>query len=114
MHMYENVYNDRIREFKKQYIYEKGQCKYDKLKKDVLSSTMFISAMEQSIGNNHKLVAKDFILIGNGVHFFQGNYSGTMAALIAFKVWNKECNVNYKFSSWQELETRVLRIINWQ
>lgn len=114
MHMYENVYKDRISEFKKKFIYEKGQGKYDKLKKDVLSSKMFISAIKQSIDNNHKLVAKDFILIGNGVYFFQGRYTGSMAALIAFKAWNNECNINYRFSSWQELETRVIRIINWQ
>lgn len=99
-----NTYKVVVEDYKRRYIYENGQSKYDKIVAKIKNSNTFASAMSQSKNNNHALLAGDFKIISDAaLSFLSGPRTAIMGQLIALDIWNDRCNTNFRFLDENEL-----------
>ena len=99
-----NTYKVVVEDYKRRYISENGESKYDKIVKKIKNSNTFASALRQSTNNNHALLAGDFKIISDAaMSFMSGPKTSIMGQLIALDIWNDRCNTNYRFLNENEL-----------
>ena len=100
MHTYKVIVND----YKRRYIFENGESKYNKIVEKIRNSKTFASALSQSTNNNHALLAGDFKIISDAaMSFISGPRTAIMGQLIALDIWNDRCNTNFRFLDELEL-----------
>lgn len=86
-----------IDDYKKRYVYQNGESKYNKIVVKINNSKTFISAINQSMNNNQPLLAGDYKVISDyALSFISGPRTAIMGQLIALEIWNNSCNKNYK------------------
>lgn len=99
-----NTYKVIINYYKRRYVSENGESKYNKVVEKIQNSKTFSIALSQSTNNNHALLAKDFKIISDAaLSFFSGPKTAIMGQLIALDIWNDRCNTNFRFLSANEL-----------
>ncbi len=99
-----NSFKFLIDDYKRRYISENGESKYDKIVRKINDSRTFASASSQSINNNHALLAGDFKIISDAaMSFLSGPRTAIMGQLVALEIWNNRCNKNYRFLNEYEL-----------
>lgn len=109
--MYE--FERKIENYKKRYIYDKGERKYNRIVEKIKNSKTFANSLHQSINNNHPLLAGDFKIISDAaMSFISGPSTAIMGQLIALEIWNERCNKNFKFFNEYELERVTNACIN--
>jgi hypothetical protein len=99
-----NTYKVVVNDYKRRYISENGESKYNKIVEKIKNSKTFASALSQSINNNHALLAGDFKIISDAaMSFMSGPKTAIMGQLIALDIWNDRCNTNFRFLDENEL-----------
>ena len=99
-----NTYKIVIEDYKRRYISENGESKYNKIVTKIKNSNTFASALSQSTSNNHALSAGNFKIISDAaLSFLSGPRTAIMGQLIALDIWNDRCNTNFKFLNENEL-----------
>lgn len=90
--------------YKRRYISENGESKYNRIVEKIKKSNTFASAINQSTNNNHALSAGDFKIISDAaLSFLSGPRTAIMGQLIALDIWNDRCNINFRFLDKNEL-----------
>jgi hypothetical protein len=99
----------KIEDYKRRYIYDRGERKYNRIIEKIKKSKTLASALEQSVNNNHALLAGDFgIISDSAMSFISGPSTAIMGSLIALEIWNERCNENFKFLD----EFELVRVTN--